>query len=152
MSERPRADRLCDEIEATIAKLHDQVRQLRSAAQGENPVGKAIAAWVSGWKHCYGADYEPTKADTGNIKRLVTKHGAEEVISRLRRYAQNKDQFLVKQRHPLSIFFSQWNTYASGTNGQELELEAAPVDCRHTPRCQTERTCTGKAHAARMRA
>jgi hypothetical protein len=35
-----------DEIEATIVELHDQIREARTLAAGENPVGHVIAFWV----------------------------------------------------------------------------------------------------------
>lgn len=141
-----RVDRLCDEIELTIAKLHDQVSTLRSATAGENPVGKAIAYWQQSWKGRYRADYELTKADAGNFKRLVTKHGLGELCARLNRYLHDHDNFLERQKHPLSIFFSRVNTYASPIAGAgpfdvDTEMEPPP-DCRHSPRCKSDQEHT----------
>lgn len=148
-----RIDRLCDDIEETIAKLHDQVRTLRSAVAGENTVGKAIAYWQASWKGRYRADYDLTKADAGNLKRLVTKHGLGELCARLNRYLHDRDDFLERQKHPLSIFFSRVNTYASPIAGAgpfdvDTEMEPPP-DCRHAPPCRSDQEHTRKRAAER---
>ena len=83
---RTKLEQRLDEIEATIAKLHDQIREAQTLAAGENPVGHVIAFWVLSWKNAHGGRYELTKQDAANLKRLVNQHGLEELEGRMIRY------------------------------------------------------------------
>lgn len=134
----PKLDALFDRIDAKIAALYDDIRQARTLAAGQNPVGDIIVAWKAGWHTRYGGEYELTKADAGNLKRLVTKHGAAEVLSRLVNYLEDQDQWLVRQQHPLAVFYTRINAYQSR---QDPEWS-----CRtHTPPC-----ATSEEHARRF--
>jgi hypothetical protein len=104
---RTKLEQRLDEIEATIGKLHDQIREARTLAAGENPVGHVIAFWVLSWKNAHGGRYELTKQDAANLKRLVNQHGLEELEGRMIRYLGDSDPSLARQKHPLSIFVAQ---------------------------------------------
>src|SRR3990167_9595659 len=124
--------KLIDSTEHLLASAHDNLRQMKALAAGENPVGDTIALWVSAWKAKYGAAYELSTADAGNLKRLVTRHGAADTKARLARYLADGDQFLTHQRHPLSIFWSRANTYSPAAATHETMSQERPVGCRHT--------------------
>lgn len=137
---RTTLDALLDKIEAKIAAIHDDVRHARSLAAGENPVGRIIAVWKSEWRARHQGDYELTKADAGNFKRLVTKYGASEMNVRILNYLGDTDPWLVRQQHPLNVFFARVNMYQS--------RQADEWSCRtHTPPCTTP-----EAHAERFNA
>lgn len=139
-----RIQTLIASVKESIAKTHDLVLQLEAAVGGENPVGEVIGFWRDEWHRVYNGDYDITKADAGNFKRLVTKHGRVEMRQRLVRFLIDKDAFLVRQKHPLAIFFTRVNAYSTpaggnvaGTARDELDA-AAPVDCHHEPPCRDD--------------
>ena len=134
---------LIDSTEALVAKLHDNLQQMKALADGENPVRDTIGFWVGAWKAKYGASYDLSAADAGNLKRLVTKKGAADTKARLARYLADGDHFLARQRHPLSIFWARANTY-SAVDAQHTAVEERPVGCRHTPGCRTDEEHTRK--------
>ena len=108
---RTKLEQRLDEIEATIGKLHDQIREARTLAAGENPVGHVIAFWVLSWKNAHGGTYELTKQDAANLTRLVNQHGLEELEGRMIRYLGDSDPWLARQEHPLSSFVARLNSY-----------------------------------------
>ena len=116
---RTKLEQRLDEIEATITKLHDQIREARTLAAGENPVGHVIAFWVLSWKNAHGGMYELTKQDAANLKRLVNQHGLEELEGRMIRYLGDSDRWLARQEHPLSIFVARVNAYHVATDRRE---------------------------------
>jgi len=118
---RTKLEQRLDEIEATIAKLHDQIREARTLAAGENPVGHVIAFWVLSWENAHGGTYELTKQDAANLKRLVNQHGLEELEGRMIRYLGDSDPWLARQEHPLSIFVARVNGYHVATDRVERE-------------------------------
>ena len=136
--------KLIDSTEHLLASAHDNLQQMKALAEGENPVRDTIGFWVSAWKAKYGASYDLSAADAGNVKRLVTKNGAADTKARLARYLADGDQFLTRQRHPLSIFWSRANTYSPAAATHETVIQDRPVGCRHTPACATDEAHTRK--------
>ena len=129
---RTKLEQRLDEIEATITKLHDQIREARTLAAGENPVGHVIAFWVLSWKNAHGGTYELTKQDAANLKRLVNQHGLEELEGRMIRYLGDSDPWLARQEHPLSIFVTRVNGYHVATDrrgARDVAQHAAAGQC-----------------------
>ena len=108
---RTKLEQRLDEIEATITKLHDQIREARTLAAGENPIGHVIAFWVLSWKNAHGGMYELTTQDAANLKRLVNQHGLEELEGRMLRYLGDLNPWLARHEHPLRIFVARVNSY-----------------------------------------
>lgn len=133
--------KIIDEMKHSIAKLHDQARMLEAAVAGENPVGEVVLFWRDEWHRVYGAKYDLTVRDKGNFKRLTTTHGKVEMKQRIARYLADRDTFLSRQKHPLSIFFTRVSAYATPAplprNQADYEL-ATPADCRHEPPCRDD--------------
>jgi hypothetical protein len=140
--------KLIADVKSSIAKLNDQVLQLEALVAGENPVRDVIAFWCSEWKLRYAANYDVTKADAGNFKRLVTANGLNEMKQRVARYLADGDRFLVQQKHPLSMFFKRVSGYATPLpvergalrHAMEYDLDPStiPADCRHDPPCHDD--------------
>jgi hypothetical protein len=129
---RTKLEQRLDEIEATIIKLHDQIREARTLAAGENPVGHVIAFWVLSWKNAHGGAYALTKQDAANLKRLVNQHGLEELEGRMIRYLGDSDPWLARQEHPLSIFVTRVNGYHVATDrrgARDVAQHAAAGQC-----------------------
>ena len=129
---RTKLEQRLDEIEATITKLHDQIREARTLVAGENPVGHVIAFWVLSWKNAHGGMYELTKQDATNLKRLVNQHGLEELEGRMIRYLGDSDPWLARQEHPLSIFVARVNGYHVATDrrgARDVARHAAAGQC-----------------------
>ena len=133
-------ERLITDTEGLIARIHDHLRQMKALAAGENPVGEVIGFWKDAWKFRHGSDYDLSQADAGNIKRQVTRLGAADLKERLKRYLGDSEPFLMRQKHPLSIFWSRVNTYSTPTTApQEMDdHDAPPSGCQHTPACRTD--------------
>ena len=108
---RTKLEQRLDEIEAAIADYHDQIREARTLAAGENPVGHVIAFWVLSWKNAHGGTYEFTKQDAANLKRLVNQHGLEGARRPDDSVSRRSDPWLARQEHPLSIFVARLNGY-----------------------------------------
>lgn len=138
-----RVDRLIQDGKETIAKLLDIMIKLEAATKGENPVGEVIARWKAAWKKKYGAEYELSSADAGNMKRLVTKRGKDDAAARLGRYINDNDPWLVRQRHPLAAFWSRENGYGK-TVHETVEDGDTPSGCSHRPPCKTDAEHTSK--------
>jgi len=127
-----KTERLLAAIEENLGKAIRDLHELRSQVAEENPTRDIIARWCERWKALYGSDYQVTKADAGQIKRLVSSLGAAELRARLGAYLKDRDDFLVKQAHPLNIFFKRVNGYGTV---QRADEPAQAVGCKHTPRC-----------------
>lgn len=147
-----RIQKLVDDVKHSIAKLHDQVAALEAAVAGENPVGAAIITWRRKWKAHYGADYTMTAADKGQIKRLVTQLGVDDVTRRMTAFFSDRDLFLAKNRHPMNLFVGGINRFAQPVSMRPEDLpDEIPADCRHDPPCRSDADHTRK-RAAEMRA
>lgn len=132
--------RLIEQIEDLSSRLNASVNELRALAAGENPTYQVMKHWVSRYGKQYGTKYEFSRSDTGNLKRLALKFGATDMQARIERYLSDHDDFLVRQRHPISILFTRINTYAPVTEPTELEMSA--VGCPHNPPCVSRQACT----------
>lgn len=137
--------KLLDDVKTSLAKLHDQVLALEAAVSGENPTRDVIAFWCSEWKRVHAANYDVTKADAGNFKRLVTANGLNEMKQRIARYLADRDRWLMQQKHPLGVFFKRVSGYAT-PQGRPAAFRAMendepptmPSDCRHEPPCRDD--------------
>ena len=136
--------KLIDDVKASLDRTRDLVLQLEAAVSGENPTRDVIAFWCSEWKRLYAANYDVTKADAGNFKRLVTANGLNEMKQRIARYLGDRDRFLVQQKHPLTIFYKRVSAYATpqGQRQEQRQVDdfetSVPVDCRHEPPCRDD--------------
>jgi hypothetical protein len=127
-------------LEGALEKALLEVRGLKDAIQGEDPTKQMIARWCDAWRKRHGAVYQVTKADAGNIKRLTGILGAAELTVRLGRFINDRDVWLTRQRHPLAVFYSRVNLYATQAAGHvsEEDAPAAAVGCKHTPACTSD--------------
>lgn len=143
-------DTLIADIKTSIARTHDLVLKLEAQVTGQNPVRDVIAFWCNEWKHRYAANYDVTKGDAGQFKRLVTANGLGEMKQRIARYLNDHDRFIVQNKHPLSFFFKRVSGYATPEGrpahwqAMEDDTEPGPIDCHHEPPCRTESEHTTK--------
>lgn len=137
-------------------KLAALTQEMDDILGGKASIGAKLkdleARWQTTWASRYVSQYVfDYVKDRAQLKRLLRSFSVEDLGERMVRYVSDNDAFYVRARHPFRLFVSTVNRWApEPSDGGDREL--APVDCRHTPRCQTERACTGKTHAARMRA
>lgn len=144
-------------------ELLEQADRLDAVLNEQPTEGKIAHGLVTSfgdlWEHKYRAKYAVPNwaAATTNMKRLVKQMGAAEVALRMSRYLASSDGFYVQAKHPLPMFISAVNKFA--TRGSSLldddpmrttqttddDLEsAAPADCRHRPACRTDEEHTRK--------
>jgi hypothetical protein len=142
-----RMDRLIANIKDSLEKAETAVAELQALTAGDNPTYQTMKHWQAKYSFQYGIKYEFSKVDTGNLKRLALKYGAADMQARIDRYLADADDFLIRQRHPLSIFLTRINTYAPQTSTAAFDMAAIPVDCRHSPRCRTDQEHTRKKTA-----
>ena len=122
---RTKLEQRLDEVEATITKLHDRIREARTLAAGENPVGDVIAFWVLSWKNAHGGTYEVTTQDAANLKRLVNQHGLEE--------ARRPDASVPRRFEPVACAARASAENLRGT-GQQLPMSYLSAVERETLR------------------
>lgn len=137
------AARITKSIDA-LTKARDELLALQQTVEGENPVKRALSIFDYQWMHRYDSEdhysFNP-KTDPMNTKRLLTRLGDEELHRRILHYFNDRDEWLVRQKHPFGIFVSRINTYAKnrGLTPWTGDVgEPAPSDCGHAPRCRTE--------------
>jgi hypothetical protein len=129
------------ELEACIGECLERLVEVKHLALQENPTRDLIARWCEAWKKRYRDDYVVEKQDAGQLKRLGNTLGHEELGNRLRRYVNDVNPWLMKQRHPLSVFYKQVNAY--GSSSEDLAGDdAAPVGCSHSPACKSDQEHT----------
>jgi hypothetical protein len=127
-----------------LTRARDDLVALSNSLEGVHPVKRALEIFDHQWMRRYDSDdhysFNP-KTDPMNTKRLLTRLGEDELHRRIFNYFNDRDEWLVRQKHPFSIFVSRINTYVkdrgltpwTGDSG-----EPAPADCAHAPRCRTE--------------
>lgn len=150
-----RIQKAIDEMQATIAKLHDQLLAVQRIAGSQNPIGEAMGLYQRLWREKFKADYLfNRKADPADLKRRINSCGADDVKRRIVAYFADDDPFLVKQHYPYNLFSSRFNLYAGNGTPEDSEapfLASAAVGCRHQPKCQSDVEHT-KKRALEMRA
>lgn len=138
-----------DEILTTIAKLHDQVNKLKRRLEGgPNPVKEVLTVFDDRWRACYTVGLVPPvhyefnrTIDPAHVKRLLKVMDATTLKTRIVRYFNDREPFLVKNRHPFNLFVTRINAYSGGnsTPAAPMELTAEPVPgCAHQPPCGTD--------------
>lgn len=136
--------------------LADEITRLLHGEAGIGEKLKAVeVAFALAWSERYAPGnpnaYQWQYAqDRSQLKRLLKSLAVEELTRRLHEYIRDSDPFYLKARHPFRLFVSGINRYAPASTS-DLELEAPPADCRHTPKCSTDEHCTRK-RSAEMRA
>lgn len=149
-----KVDALLADARQLLDRLGDRLIELEALNRHDPTPGQQIAklfeTWSSAWRSRYGTDYiYARQRDAGNFKRLLKTIALEEVQARMRKYLQDRDQFLANQRHPLALFVSQINRWAPTTGRMFDEGCEDVIGCHHTPRCGSDAEHTRKALAER---
>lgn len=134
------------EMDAILAGKAGMAAKLKAVEEGFD------AAWCSRYAPGRSKVYVWTYVrDRPQIKRLLKAMTLEDVVERAGRYVRSEDGFFVRSRHNFGLFVSSINQWAPATAGPgELDLEAAPADCKHEPACQTDAEHT-RRRTAEMR-
>lgn len=124
----------------TLETLSNKIAALEQLASSQPTAGQVTKAlfefWHARWGTAYRESYQFAHGrDAGQFKRLLKTLSQEELQKRMARYISDDDPFLSKQRHPLSLFFSQINRWG-GTEGEATWL--VPVGCKHQPACAND--------------
>lgn len=124
------------------------IAELETILGGGPSIGDTLKrlyrSFESVWAERYRVAYVWTyQKDAPNMKRLALSLGAEEVEARMTRFIADSDPFLTRARHGFGLFVAGINKYtAPGADLVDFELEEGPLDCRHTPRCQSDQEHT----------
>lgn len=136
-----------DALEAAVSQAQLLIATLRANLQGLTPTQDIVIRWKRRYRELYGRDYLLTRADGGNLKRLVGEIGPDELKRRLGRFLKDTGRWPTERRHSLSVFFADINKYATVTSTPlppPAEAPAAPVGCRHAPPCPSDAVHTQK--------
>lgn len=156
-------DKTVDKVRTLVAAWrleHDKgtaiLEELETLLAGGVGIGELLKRFEQTfgelWRGRYRSAYVWAYAkDRPSSKRLIKQIGLEELERRAARYLQNSDPFFASKRHPFGLFVATVVQHAAPNDAAELELEGtAPADCRHVPRCASDREHT-KTRAAEMR-
>lgn len=128
-----------DVVLQTIERLRDQVNTIRQKLEEQNPVKDALTHFDQHWIAAYTRGASPVQhyqfnglKDATAVKRLLKTMDATTLLARITNYFRDRDDFLVRQRHPFGLFIARVNAYASTAAQPDA---AAPPDCTHVPRC-----------------
>jgi hypothetical protein len=135
------------DLEATIARAHEQLRTIKEMLAGGNPVGVARDLFADSWRAKYGEPYTWSYAkDSAQIKRLLRAMGAEDLHARMLAYLSTSEPFIDRQRHSFGLFASTVNSYSARGRRED----APPAGCQHTPRCSSDVEHTRKRGTERQ--
>ncbi|MHB1260375.1 MAG: hypothetical protein ACYC2H_01530 [Thermoplasmatota archaeon] len=130
------------EVETKAAEVRDEIGKL---LRGEPAMGdllkEALAYFATSWEIRYRSKYAwRNTIDVPQMKRLLKLLGLAELKTRVSSYLASNDDFFKRARHSFGMFVSTVNQHAGqGVDADdELELAAAPADCRHKPSCRTD--------------
>lgn len=138
-----RASKLLAVAQELHEKQADVIHELAGILGGEAPIGDKLKRLENHfsdlWQERYGSPYvwNWTK-DRPQIKRLLKRTTEDDIAGRMVSYLFDTDLFMARSRHPFPIFVARFNSYVAQSPAA-LSLEtAAPLDCRHTPHCQSD--------------
>lgn len=128
--------------------LIDELERLAGGGRGIGEILKELYAyWNELWSIEHGGSYVFVFAqDAPQMKRLYRELGLEELQARIYNYIKDRDEWLVKNKHPFKVFVAQSNRHASGravVDGNALP----PVGCKHKPPCRSDQEHTQKVLA-----
>jgi len=133
-----------DGMLTTIAKLHEQVLALKRRAEGVNPIGEILKFFDETWMARYTAPldthYEFNRSvDPATVKRWLKSMDVATLKNRITRYFADRDDFLVRHKHPFHMFIKTINTYAAAAHVVDPSADEQVVHgCEHTPRCTSD--------------
>lgn len=149
-------DKQVEKIQSVIAdvkrdycKLAEKIATLEQLAASQPTLGQQVKElhdyWFEMWKAAYNDKYQFAQGrDASQFKHYLKALGLEELEARLARFLDDKDPWIVGQRHLLGIFFARVNSYGR-TEAPALVEATRPIGCRHTPACKSD-----AAHTRRM--
>lgn len=144
-------------IFALLKQRHDEdgalLEELERLIAGGKGIGEIMkecyATWNEFWSVQHGGAYAFVfHEDAPQMKRLVRTLGQEELTARMFHFISDRNEWLVKHKHPFKVFVKQNNSYASATAAR-ADDDAPPVDCKHTPPCRSDQEHTKKKLEAR---
>ena len=139
---------LVTDLEATLARAHDQLAGIQRILAGGNPVGDVIDYFSRNWQAQYGSAYTwNRKVDPATIKRLLRSLSVPDLKRRIIVYFATADLFYVKNQHPFSVFVSTINAHTpkAPPRGPGCTLHDPP--CQRTQECIARRLAEGREAA-----
>lgn len=136
---RKQLEKLTGDLKTIIARGHDTLLHIDRVLKGENPVGELFDFWKTQWRATYRADYVfENRKDAGQFNRLLKALPVGVVKRLLLAYLRDDDPFLVRNKHPLNLFWSRVNTYRAAAVGPGPAMPSLPVGCQHEPPCSSD--------------
>lgn len=124
-----------DDLEGLVTPNLPDVRKLAK---------RALDTWRTLWADRHREPYD-TKwaADRTHVNRwLAQGHTIERIEAKMAVFVLDNDPALVRARHPFDWFVKRFSTIRVDV---DADRPAAPIDCRHSPRCSSEIAHTRKA-------
>jgi len=142
-----------DDVLTAIGKLQEQVVGIKRKLEGVNPVGDGLALFNELWCARYAPGAKDVRyafavgKDSHALKLVLKTIDISTLKQRIIRYFGDREDFLVKTKHPFNIFISRINSYAASPGGHAAVQR---FDCSHTPRCEDDVTHTFRAFQDRQ--
>jgi len=137
---------LVDRARKLIEKVSETLTEIESL-QNDQPtpgadVKRLFHFFAARWSGRYANAYVFSSGkDAGGFKRLLKTMPRPEIERRISNYLDTEEPFLVRHRHPLSLFFSNVNAYGDTPWGGTV---ARPMGCEHEPPCTTDAEHTAR--------
>src|ERR1700752_3803273 len=81
----------------------------------DEPVKEVLATFDREWMRRYAVglddDYEFTAADAAAVKRRLKTAAVRRIQTRICNYFNDRDRWIVEQRHPFSVFVVRYHRY-----------------------------------------
>jgi hypothetical protein len=142
-TELARLVRLLESAKELHERLGLVLGEIDLLLEGRAGLGAKMKAIMAGFDTVWCSRYAPGqvkgyiwsgKRDGPLCKRLAQALSVEEVMKRAVNYIRDETPFFVKNRHTFPLFAQSINQHAEAA----AEPEPGPIDCRHTPRCQSD--------------
>lgn len=117
---------------------------LREEATPGQLAKEAFNRYIKAWENKYRTKYVVVNAAAvmAMLKKALHAMTLDELNAALNRYLMSGDRFYVEARHPIEMGVKVLNKFTAAATPTDTLFDAAPPDCRHSPRCKTDIECT----------
>ena len=140
-----RAGAIVEAIRVHQAQVYELTEELRVLLSGGASVAEQVQAYKKRWSEVreavgYGFAYGfNDRVDVPHIRKFLKLFGLENLQDMMDRYHRDRDEFLLRAKHPHGLFVSGINRYGS----READVYKAPIiNCTHSPRCGSDQEHT----------
>jgi hypothetical protein len=141
---------------ALLKQRHDEdgalLEELERLIGGGPGIGELMkgryAAWNEAWSLTHSGTYVFNfTVDAPQMKRLIRELGVEELDARMVNYMRDRDEWLMRNKHPFGAFVKQNNRYATSQQEWPPAAVVPPTGCKHQPPCRSDQAHTKRLNA-----